>query len=47
MDAERTADLKRRGFTVLRFTNEQVLHHFSSLTSQILKSLDTWLKQNR
>lgn len=40
MDAERTADLKSRGFTVLRFTNEQVLHRLSSVISQILKSLD-------
>lgn len=40
MDAERTADLKSRGFTVLRFTNEQVLHRLSSVITQILKSLD-------
>lgn len=37
MDAERTADLKSRGFTVLRFTNEQVLHRLSSVITQILK----------
>lgn len=40
MDAERTADLQSRGLTVLRFTNEQVLHRLSSVISQILKSLD-------
>ncbi len=34
-DAIRTADLNRFGYTVVRFTNEEVLHHISQVASQL------------
>ncbi|MBR1484620.1 MAG: endonuclease domain-containing protein [Prevotella sp.] len=39
LDAERTAYLQRKGYRVVRFTNNQVLTDIESVMSQIIKSL--------
>lgn len=39
-DAERTAELNKLGFEVIRFTNEQVLHETDSVINKILASLE-------
>lgn len=38
-DAEREQDLQERGFHILRFSNEQVLHNLPSVLSTISSSL--------
>ncbi|MEZ4707460.1 MAG: endonuclease domain-containing protein [Caldilineaceae bacterium] len=35
-DAQRTQDLQRRGYRVIRFTNDQVLHHIDAVCAAIL-----------
>ena len=41
-DDRRTADLEKHGFTVLRFTDEEVLQHIEHVRA----SIEHWIEQN-